>query len=370
MTGRERVLCALRHEEPDHVPLSDNLWTDTLERFRREGMPEDVKPEDFFGYDISHLSMDLSPRLQPALLADEGEMLVIRDRYGYVVRKFRGRDRGMEWLEHPVRHKEDWSAIERCLVVDLDGTSRVDTETYFLRLSEYPDWQEARRRFEAVRATGRFVTVFAYGPHEIAWRLRGWEQILMDTAEDPDFVADIYATVATLTIDTVERAWEEGIRPDAYFMADDMGHTRAPFFSPTFYRNVLFPQHRRIGAYLESRGICYMLHTDGRITDLIPDIIEAGVQILQPLEAKAGLDVRELKRRYPQMTWMGNIDMRRVSADLAQIEQEVRSKIGVAKRGGGYIYHSDHSVPSEVSLANYQHLLACVREVGAAGGKP
>ncbi len=367
MTGLERVLCALRHEEPDRVPLSDNLWTDTLVRFRREGMPQNVAPEEYFDYDITHLSMDLSPRLDPAQLADEGDTLVIRDRYGYVVRKFRGKDRGMQWLEHPLARKADWERIKARMIVDLDGTSRLDTEPYFMRLSPYPDWGEARRRFEAVRATGRFITVFAYGPHEIAWRLRGWERILMDTVEDPQFVADIYATVATLTIDTLQRAQEEGIRPDAYFMADDLAYTRAPFFAPAFYRGVLWPQHRRIGQYLQSQGLTYMLHTDGQVTDLIPDFIDAGVQVLQPLEAKAGLDVRDLKGRYPQMTWMGNIDMRRMSGDLAQIEEEVRNKVGAAKRGGGYIYHSDHSVPSEVSLANYEHLLACVRKVGAAG---
>lgn len=109
-----------------------------------------------------------------------------------------------------------------------------------------------------------------------------------------------------------------------------------------------------------------ILHSDGRILEFIPYFIEEGLTCLQPLEVKAGMDLIELKREYgDSLAFMGGIDVRAMAhPDPQVIEEEIRAKFEVAKQGGGYIYHSDHSVPNNVSLAQYQRVMELVRTYG------
>ena len=89
---------------------------------------------------------------------------------------------------------------------------------------------------------------------------------------------------------------------------------------------------------------------------------------MHPLEAKARLDVRDLKPKYGhRLVLFGNIDVRKLSAGPEAIEEEIRTKVGFAKEGGGYIYHSDHSVPNDVSLENYRYALKMLEKYGRYG---
>lgn len=94
--------------------------------------------------------------------------------------------------------------------------------------------------------------------------------------------------------------------------------------------------------------------------------IEAGFSCLQPLEVKAGMDVRELKREYgDRLSFMGGIDVRLMRADDPNlIEKEIKDKFRVARKGGGYIYHSDHSIPHDVSFQQYKRVMELVRKYG------
>lgn len=98
---------------------------------------------------------------------------------------------------------------------------------------------------------------------------------------------------------------------------------------------------------------------------MIPRFIEAGFSAIQPLEAKAGQDVRELKKLYGKaITFFGNIDVRKMSGTREELREELLSKLSVAARNGGYIYHSDHSVPPTVSWDNYCYLMELLDEHG------
>jgi len=82
------------------------------------------------------------------------------------------------------------------------------------------------------------------------------------------------------------------------------------------------------------------------------------LNVLQPLQAQSGMDVRQLKPRYgDKLTFWGNIDVTKMSGPAEVLEAEVREKLLVAKAGGGYLYHSDHSIPPEVSFQRYQWMM-------------
>ena len=96
---------------------------------------------------------------------------------------------------------------------------------------------------------------------------------------------------------------------------------------------------------------------------MIPHFIDAGFAGLHPLEAKAGLDIKQLKPLYgEQLVFYGNIDVTKLTGSKDAIEEEVLGKLHIAKENGGYIYHSDHSVPHDVSFENYAYLIELLRE--------
>jgi uroporphyrinogen decarboxylase len=98
---------------------------------------------------------------------------------------------------------------------------------------------------------------------------------------------------------------------------------------------------------------------------LIPHFLEAGFAALHPLEVKAGLDAAQLKAQYGgRLALFGNIDVRRLAAGPEAAAEEVRAKLAAAMPGGGYLFHSDHSVPSDVPLANYRAALAALDRCG------
>ena len=109
-----------------------------------------------------------------------------------------------------------------------------------------------------------------------------------------------------------------------------------------------------------------ILHCCGGATDFVPLLIEAGFDCIQPLEARAGCDVRALKPLYgDRISFFGNMNMDVFATnDRAAIREEVTSKLLAAKPGGGYIYHSDHSVPPTISFESYSYGVELAKELG------
>jgi uroporphyrinogen decarboxylase len=131
------------------------------------------------------------------------------------------------------------------------------------------------------------------------------------------------------------------------------------------YRDLVLPSHKRICDHMAADGLAVTLHSDGDIRAFIPMFLEAGFRGLHPLEAKAGLHVEDLKARYGnRLVLHGNIDVRVLATTKEAIEKEIRDKLAVAKPGGGYLYHSDHSVPHDVSWENYAFAIEMVRRYG------
>ena len=264
-----------------------------------------------------------------------------------------------------MKTRADWERLQGRLDVGFGGASRIHTVSYFDPFVTWPDWHTAAAQAAAQRERGRFVLLTVYGPFEATWRKHGFEATLMDLATDPGFAADMARVHTDLILDTLMLGAEYGIVPDGLFLIEDMGMTSGLLFSPRAYEHVLFPQHRRLGDYLREHGIAFFMHSDGDIRKLIPRIIDSGVEVLQPLEAHAGLDVRVLKSQYGQnLSFMGNIDVRALSGTPAEMEEEIRSKVPIARAGGGYIYHSDHSVPPTVTFEAYRHLMELLQIYG------
>ena len=365
MTSRERIQAILNLEVPeDRIGITDSYWPETVERWHNEGLPEGVSPLEFFDTDFDHIYMDASLRLEEAILEETDEYTIRKNKHGFTAKVWKGRSGALGYLDHTIKTRENWERLQYRLEVDIGDTSRIGTESYFTPFLRYPSWSEMAARWQDLRRRNKFVTLVVYAPFEATWRKHGFERTLMNMVEDPGLVEDMFDVHTTLVIETVKRGLAEGVRPDGLFLIGDIGYRNGVLFSPSAYEKLLFPYHQRLCDYCNDNGIAPILHTDGDIRSVFSLLIEAGFRAIQPLEASAGLDVRELKQQYGnRVVLMGNISAPKMS-DSQEIEAEIKSKLLAAKEGGGYIYHSDHSVPSTVSFDNYRVVMELVHKYG------
>ena len=114
-------------------------------------------------------------------------------------------------------------------------------------------------------------------------------------------------------------------------MVEDLAHTRGMLMSPRTWRRLFKPFTYRLGRFLHDNGIAFWMHCCGNAEPIFKDLIECGLQVIQPLEAKSGLDVRVLREKYgDRLTFWGNIDVITMSDGTDdEIEQEIRSKLTV-----------------------------------------
>ncbi|WP_119070805.1 uroporphyrinogen decarboxylase family protein [Aggregatilinea lenta] len=366
MNSRERIKTSLAFREPDRIGKGDAYWEDTLTRWHDEGLPVDADVKDVFGFDIEPIFMDASLRLPEMLLEDTDEYTIRQDKIGYTAKQWKGRSGALGYLNHVIETSADWDRLKGRLAVDFGGTSRIHTVSYFEPFVQYPTWAEMGATFRHLLIKERYILLHVYGPWEATWRKHGFDTSLMTLALEPEFIADMCETHVDLVIATLDRAQAEGIVPDGLFMVEDLGMSTGMMFSPRMYERVIYPAHKRLGDALRQRGITYFMHSDGDIRTVIPRLIDAGVQVLQPLEAKSRMDVRTLKAEYGHdLVFFGNIDVRMMSASRAELEEEVRTKLAAVMPGGGYIYHSDHSVPPTVSFENYCFLMDLLSRYGS-----
>lgn len=334
---------------PDRIPADDSYWETTLDRWRREGLPAGTSPADYFDNDIVRLSGDYTLRMPERVVSEDRDSRTYWDANGALRRDLHLEEGWTsQWLDYTIKTPDDW-----------------------LRHRHLADFDEGRigsdvtRSYARARSRGKAVFYSGHAVFHPTWEKVGMEHEMTLMLEDPDFVHELYAAQAKLMVDIYEGMRRRGLEFDGVFLADDLGYRVSPLISPELYRSLVMPYHRLLCEYFAERGLPTTLHSDGNIAPLIPLFIEAGFRGLHPLEAKAGLDVRELKPRYGQkLVFFGNIDARMLSGTPEEIEAEIRAKIPVAMEGGGYIYHSDHSVPNSVSFRSYRLARELVARLG------
>jgi uroporphyrinogen decarboxylase len=162
-----------------------------------------------------------------------------------------------------------------------------------------------------------------------------------------------------------EMIWDEGYTFDEIHWPDDMGYKGTQFFSLDMYRNLVKPAQKRACDWAHAKGIKAHLHTCGNINKFVPDLIDAGVDMLNPLEVKAGVDPIALKKQYgDKLAFHGGINAV-IYSDREKLTAEMKRIVPVMKKDGGYWLSSDHSVPESVSLEDFRYFV----ELGKALGK-
>jgi len=351
MNSRERVGLVLSGRIPDRIPLYDSYWETTVERWRQEGLPAGISPGVYFGTDeIVRIAGDYTLRMPVRVVEETGSSRTYWDSDG-ALRKDLHLLEGWtsQWLDFSVRSRDDWLRHRQGVAYDAARIS--------------PDALDGYRR---ARTENKFVCYSAHACFHPTWMRIGMENMLMLMLDDPGFIHELFVAHAQLVIDIHEGMRRMGMEFDGAFLSDDLGYRVAPLISPTLYRELVYPYHKRLCDHFAAHGLKTLLHSDGNVAPLIPHFLDAGFAGLHPLEAKAGLHVRDLKAQYgSRLVLLGNIDVRKLSGTRQDVEEEVVSKVLVAKENGGYIFHSDHSVPSSVPFENYCLAIDLARQYGA-----
>lgn len=350
MTSRERILLALDHREADRVAIHDSPWFTTVRRWHEEGLPRDQDPGEYFGYEMSGFGADTSFQLPTETVEETDEYTIVRNSNGALVKNWKHKTSTPEMIDFTIKDRASWEEHKPLLAMN---DSRVD-------------WTGGLDACRRERERGMFVYYSAAMGYDKTQGIVGSERLLVAMAEQPDWPKDMFDASVQILIDAAEEMMGRGFEFDGAFLFDDMGYRNASLFSPRMYRELLKPAHTRACDFFHAHGLKVILHSCGCVKGLIPDLIEAGFDCLQPLEVKAGMDLVELKKQYgDRLAFMGGIDVRKMSdPNPAAIEEEIRTKITVAKQGGGYIYHSDHSVPDDVSFSQYCRVIDLVHQYG------
>lgn len=345
-TSRERILAALKHETLDRIPICEQgIWPETIERWREEGLPANTTPRDYFGLDnmqnIHFADWGFFPH---EIYEDNDEYCIDLNGQGTVVKWFKngGSSSGHEELEHRVNSIDDWrKARER-----LDVSER--------RIQKLQPPEKDNFRF-----------LHAIDHYWMSYTMLGMENLCCWLAGEQDWIKEVYDDYSDFLIGMLDLALEKNIDFDAVWFFSDMAFNTSPMFSPVAYREIIRPGYDKVRNWCDRNDKYLFLHTDGNLDILMPELIDTGFDLLHPLEARAGNDVRKIKEKYPDITLMGNINADIFAkGDFAEIEDEIASKITVAKEGGGYIYNIDHSVPPTISFEAYCHAINCIKKYG------
>jgi len=202
-----------------------------------------------------------------------------------------------------------------------------------------PDWKEQARQTSAENPDSFILANLGWGLFERSWNLRGFENLLMDTVTTPDFFEEVLDNLMNLYLDFVEYTAELPI--DAILFGDDWGHQQGVILGPKRWRQFLKPRWARIYEAVHAHGKIVIHHSCGSVADIMPDIIEIGMDVLESVQPEAaGMNPYELKKKWGDKIafWGGLGSQSTIPLGTPdEIRQEIRRLRSEMSRGGGYI---------------------------------
>jgi uroporphyrinogen decarboxylase len=198
-----------------------------------------------------------------------------------------------------------------------------------------------------------------------AWQMMGFEAFCVKLIEDLEMVQRIIDIMGERTLDLLEHILAHEC-VGAVCTSDDIAYTSGPMISPGMLRKIFFPWLKKTAEVVHAYGRPLIYHTDGDLTKVLPDIVEAGVDVFHPVEPKC-MDIVAIKHAYgDRLALIGNVDLgyTLTMGTPDEVREEVKYLIKNVAPGGGYLIGSANSITNYVPMKNYQALLEAVRDFG------
>jgi len=349
LTTHERISRMYEHREADRVPFFDFPWDTTIERWHAEGMPQGVSFEDYFGLDrVFTITVDNSPRYEKRTVEETEDYIISTTEWGVTMKNWKHASSTPEFIDFTITDPDSWRAAKARMVPSRDRIP----------------WELLKKEYRTSRERGDWIEALIWFGFDVthSWAV-GTQRLLIALIEEPEWCMDMFSHFLEVNLTLLEMVWEQGYRFDSITWYDDLGYKGSQFMSMAMYRELLKPFHRRAVEWAKARGLKSRLHSCGDVRPLVPEFVELGIDALNPLEVKAGMDPVKIKQEYGrELVLHGGVNA--VLWDKPdQIEEEIRRVLPRLKEGGGYIFASDHSIPDTVGLEDFRRIMNCCKQV-------
>ena len=379
MNSKERLALALNHQEPDRIPFDlggtglTTLHFTAYGNLRQHmGLPP-VKPRvAAMAEQLAMVDEDVAERLEADVwpvkpeaatgfqfrFRDEGAYEAYLDEWGIGWRKPKDGGFYYDMYHHPLADAESPADMQAVRFPDPLDDMRFAT---------------LRAQAEAAAAAGKAVALWGpcAGVLEVYSWMRGYEPFYVDLAVHQDLVATMLDRMVEFKCAFWERALREiGDLVDVVVEADDMAGQERLLFSPATYRRLVKPRHKRLFEFIKAQApVKLFFHSCGAIRPLIPDLVEIGIDILNPVQvAAAGMDPVALKRDFGRdlVFWGGGVDTQQVlgTGTPAQVRDDVRRNIEALAPGGGFVFAAVHDIQANVPVENIMAMWDAWHEYG------
>jgi uroporphyrinogen decarboxylase len=335
LSRRERVLRALRHEPLDRLPTQVGWTAQMGDRLARHfGLDVSELPTRFENH-LVRVDLNYRPRLSPD-----------------------GRTRTDWWGAGHDAAEEGYFIRESPLASapDLDRYAWPDPGTAGLL-------DDAARLRERTGEDGFVVPNLGFALFERAWSLRGFEQLLFDLAADPAYVAELLDRITEIQLVLIGRYLELGV--DGGYFGDDYGAQAGLLFSPATWRSLVKPRLARLFAPFVERGLPVLMHSDGRIDEIVPDLVEIGLTALNPVQPEV-LEHDWLRATFGgRLAFYGGVSTQTVlpHGSAAEVRDAVIAcRAILAPDGTGLLMAPSHRMMADIPMANVEAMLAAFAE--------
>lgn len=369
MTPRQRLLAALAHTQPDRVPRDlggrvTGITVKAYDRLREHlGLQEDLHITDLnqqlarpseevlrrLGIDTRYVMPAVAPAEERGITEDETGYSFV-DEWGITLRMPKENGYYFDMVSHPLAGLE---------VEDLDAYTWPDPHAPGLTRG----LREHARRL-AEETDYAIVGDASASLFERAWYLRGFENFMMDLVTDERFAVALLDRLLELRLAQLGDFLDAvGEFIHVMRLGDDIGQQGGPLISPPLYRRLVKPRHREIIRFVKARTDARIFyHSCGSVVEFVPDLIEIGVDILNPIQVSAkGMDPARLKAEYgDRLCFWGGVDTQQVlpHGTPEEVSREARLRIGQLGAGGGYVLDAVHNIQADVPPENVIALYA------------
>jgi uroporphyrinogen decarboxylase len=360
-----RMRAALAHREGDRVPVGEFFWTGFLKQYQAKFGPG-FDPYRHFDLDYVVVTPNLDPKIQAfEVLHESGGEIVVKTGFGATIRRSG---------DAPMPRYESFSVAEPEQMADFAFDPPDDPRRFYAGgddqingvgdalARDLPAWNDR---------VGAYADDFAvFGsvcePYEYLWRCVGSENSLYWLSTHREQLAAFVDRIGSFMLKLAEAQIAAGRgRLSGMYIWGDVAYVKGMLFGAPRWRELFKPHVKTLIELFHRHNLMIVYHGCGNARDIFDDMVELGLDAYNPLEAKAGLDVVELKKQYAgKLAFVGNVDVRVLEkGDPEAIRQMVRYKLQAA-RGGGWVFQSDHSIPADVKPESYELALRTMRELG------
>ena len=345
----------MQYGEFDRMPVIHWApWPETQERWNREGYPKDCNAHEYFDavpqWTGLGANLSLLPAFEEETLEETEDYRIFRAGDGVIQQDWKNSSCIPHFIDFTLKEAKDWPAFKERLQPDQ---------------ARIPD--DLEQQIKDIDGSGLPVAI---GTASMMGWIRNWmgvENMSYLMYDDPDVYSDMVKTLADLTCwgldEVLPRAKGLGLVPDMGFGWEDICGKTGPLVSPSIFDQCVARGYRQIRDTLDGHGIhLYGLDSDGMVEPLTPNWLEAGVNVLFPVEPGTwGATPEHMRERFGrELRIIGGFDKLVLEKDHAAIDAELASHVDLMKEGG-FVLMPDHLITPGTSLENYKYYLECVR---------